>query len=140
MGIAPVIPDGEVVLGESGAIVEVLLARHGPGGLARGPAAPDFASYLYWLHFANRTLQPIMARNMIVRRIDLPADHPVAASMRARLDLALRHVEMRCAEAPYLAGAGFSAADIMSVFSLSAMRSFCPVDLGPYPQVRAYLQ
>jgi len=140
MGIAPVISDGDVVLGESGAIVEYLLARYGPGGLARGPADADFAPYLYWLHFANGTLQPILGRNMILRRIDLPADHPVAASMRARLELVLSQVEARCAEAPYLAGADFSAADIMSVFSLTTMRIFCPVDLAPYPQIRAYLQ
>jgi glutathione S-transferase len=140
MGIAPVISDGDLILGESGAIVEYLLAKHGPASLARGPTEADFASYLYWLHFANGTLQPIMGRNMIVRRIDLPADHPVVASVRARLDLVLSQVEARCAEAPYLAGAAFGAADIMSVFSLTTMRSFCPVDLGPYPQIRSYLQ
>jgi glutathione S-transferase len=52
----------------------------------------------------------------------------------------MSQVEARCAVAPYLAGAAFSAADIMSVFSLTTMRSFCPVDLGPYPQIRAYLR
>jgi glutathione S-transferase len=140
MGIAPVISDGDLILGESGAIVEYLLAKHGPASLARGPKEAEFASYLYWLHFANGTLQPVMGRNMIVRRIDLPADHPVVASMRARLELVLSQVEARCAEVPYLAGAAFSAADIMSVFSLTTMRSFCPVDLGPYPQIRSYLQ
>ena len=140
MGIAPVIFDGNLVLGESGAIAEYILARYGPGGLVRGPADPEFASYLYWLHFANGTLQPIMGRNMMVRRLDLPADHPVAAAMRVRLELVLSQVEARCAQAPYLAGSELSAADIMSVFSLTTMRSFCPVDLTPYPQIRAYLQ
>lgn len=140
MGIAPVIRDGDMILGESGAIVEYVLAKHGGAGLVRNPQEPDFASYLYWLHFANGTLQPIMGRNMILRRIDLPGDHPVVASMRARLDLVLPQVEARCAETTYLAGADFSAADIMSVFSLTTMRSFCPVDLEPYPQIRAYLQ
>jgi glutathione S-transferase len=28
----------------------------------------------------------------------------------------------------------------MSVFSLTTMRSFSPLDLAPYPQIRAYLQ
>lgn len=37
-------------------------------------------------------------------------------------------------------GARFSATDIVSVFSLTTMRSFCPLDLGPYPQIRTYLQ
>jgi len=84
----------------SRAIVEYLLAKHGPADLARSPQDTDFAGYLYWLHFANGTLQPIMGRNMIVRRIDLPADHPVAASMRGRLELVLSQVEARCARRP----------------------------------------
>jgi glutathione S-transferase len=140
MGIAPVIADDGVILGESGAIVEYLLARHRPGDLTRTPADPDFASYLYWLHFANGTLQPILGRQMTLRRVDVPAEHPVAASVRTRLGLVLSHVDARCGEARYLAGDRFSAADIMSVFSLTTMRSFCPVDLGPYPHIRAYLR
>lgn len=140
MGIAPVISDGALVLGESGAIVEYLLGKFGPGGLTRDASDPDFADYLYWLHFANGTLQPTLGRNMIVRRIDPAGEHPVSAAMRGRLDRALAHVEARCAASPYLAGAEFSAADIMSVFSLTTMRSFCPVDLGTYPHIRSYLQ
>ena len=140
MGIAPVITDGDLVLGESGAIVEYILAKHGPGGLTRGPADPDFAGYLYWLHFANGTLQPIMGRNMMLHRLDVPAEQPMAGAVRARLALVLSQVEARCAQAPYLAGADLSAADIMSVFSLTTMRSFSPLELAPYPRIRAYLQ
>lgn len=40
----------------------------------------------------------------------------------------------------HLAGNEFSAADIMSVFSLSTMRLFLPVDQRPYPNILAYLQ
>ena len=140
MGIAPVITDGDLVLGESGAIVEYILAKYGPGGLTRGPADPDFVNYLYWLHFANGTLHPTIGRNLIVHRLDVPAQQPVASAMRARLALVLSQLEARCAQAPYLAGADLSAADIMSVFSLTTMRSFYPLDLAPYPQIRAYLQ
>jgi glutathione S-transferase len=140
MGIAPVINDGSVVLGESGAIVEYILARYGSGGLARGPADPEFAHYLYWLHFANGTLQPIMGRMMTLHRLDVPGEQPLAMALRARLALVLSQIEARCAQVPFLAGAQLSAADIMSVFSLTTMRSFCPLDLGPYPQIRSYLQ
>jgi glutathione S-transferase len=140
MGTAPVITDGDLVLGESGAIVEYILAKYGPGGLMRGPADPDFARFLYWLHFANGTLQPIMGRNMMLHRLAVPAEQPMAGAVRARLALVLSQVEARCAQAPYLAGADLSAADIMSVFSLTTMRSFCPLELAPYPQIRAYLQ
>ena len=134
------ITDGDLVLGESGAIVEYILAKYGPGGLTRGPADPDFVPYLYWLHFANGTLQPTIGRNMMMHRLDVPAEQPLAGAMRERLGLVLSQVETRCAQAPYLAGAALSAADIMSVFSLTTMRSFFQFDLAPYPQIRTYLQ
>jgi glutathione S-transferase len=35
----------------------------------------------------------------------------------------------------YLAGDEFTAADIMSVFSLTTMRYFCPWDLSPYQNI-----
>jgi glutathione S-transferase len=140
MGIAPVIVDGDLVLGESGAIVEYILGTYGPGALARRGSDPDFAPYLYWLHFANGTLQATMGRYLVVHRLQLPPEQPVAAATRKRLDLVLSHVDARCARVPYLAGARFTAADIMSVFSLTTMRTFAPVDLAPYPHVRAYLQ
>lgn len=139
LGAAPVITDGDLVLAESGAIVEYIIHKHGGGRLALGPDHPDYAAYLYWFHYANGGLQPVMGRNMILRRLNLPADNPVGAAMRERLDRALKHVEARLAEAPFLAGNEFTAADIMSVFSLSTMRYFNPVDLSPHPAIRAYL-
>jgi glutathione S-transferase len=117
-----------------------LAARARPGGLARSASDRDFASYLYWLHFANGTLQPTMGRHMMVQRLKLDAEHPMAVAMRKRLELVLSHVEARCAQSPFLAGDAFSAADIMSVFSLTTMRSFAALDLAPCPAIRAWLQ
>ena len=140
MGTAPVITDGELVLAESGAIIDYIIAKHGGGRLARGPADPDFAQYLYWYHFANASLQPVMGRNMILRRLNLPADNPVLVSTLGRLDRALQWVNQRLGDNAFLAGAELTAADIMAVFSLTTMRYFMPVDLAPYPHILAYLQ
>ena len=139
IGAAPVITDGDVVLAESGAIVDYIIARHGGGRLALGPADPAFADYLYWLHFANGTLQPSMGRMMILGRLKLPEGDPVLAAMKTRLANALGLIEARLARATWLAGDAFTAADIMTVFSLTTMRYFFPVDLAPYPAIRAYL-
>jgi glutathione S-transferase len=49
-------------------------------------------------------------------------------------------VDARLREATYLAGGEFTAADVMSVFSLTTMRLFQPVDLRPYPGILAYLR
>ena len=140
LGAAPVITDGALVLAESGAIMEYIIAKHGDGRLALGPTHPDFAPYLYWLHFANSNLQSIMGRSMLLRRLDLTPDNPVLVSVIGRLDRALGLVEARLGDTPYLAGDEFTAADIMIVFSLTTMRYFLPLDLAPYPHIRAYLR
>ena len=140
IGAAPVITDGDLVLAESGAVIEYVIARYGAGRLALAPSHPDFAHYLYWFHFTNGTLQPAMGRNMILGRLDLAADNPTLLAMQGRLDRALGLVEARLGEAEYLAGREFTAADIMIVFSLTTMRLFMPVDLGRYPNILAYLR
>lgn len=139
LGAAPLIEDDGLLLAESAAIVEYLLARHGRGRLQLAPTHPDFAAYLYWFHFANGNLQPVLGRSMIVGRCGLAPEHPMQASVQGRLDKVLALVEARLADHNHLAGSEFTAADIMSVFSLTTMRLFHPVDLAPYPAIRAYL-
>jgi glutathione S-transferase len=140
MGTAPVIDDGGVVLAESGAIVEYIVARYGDGRLVLAPDHPDFPHFVYWFHFANGTLQPATGRNMILGRLDLPHDNPVQRAMNARLDLALGQVQSRLARADYFAGSALTTADIMIVFTLTTMRLFLPFGLAPYPAILAYLQ
>ena len=140
MGTAPVISDGDLLLGESAAIVEYIIVKHGGGRLALGVDHPAFAQYLYWFHFSNGNLQPVMGRNMILNRLSLPADNPMLVSTKGRLARALGLVDTRLSDSEYLAGEEFTAADIMSVFSLTTMRYFYPADLSPYRHVLAYLQ
>ncbi len=140
LGAAPLIEDDGVWLAESGAIVDYILGKYGKGRLAYGPEAPEFAAYLYWLHFANGTLQPAMGRNLILSRLKLPPDNPVLSAIQERLDRAMRHLDGRLEASPHLAGEAFTAADVMTVFSLTTMRLFYPADLTPYPAVLAYLQ
>ncbi len=139
LGAAPVIDDNGLVLAESGAIVEYLTARYGKGRLVLAPDHPDYGQFVYWLHFANGTLQPATGRNMILGRLNLPDDNAVLRAMKGRLDLALGLVEARLGEADYLAGRDLTTADIMIVFTLTTMRLFLPFDLKPYPNIRAYL-
>jgi glutathione S-transferase len=140
LGAAPVIEDDGLLLAESAAIVDYIIAKHGGGRLKLGPDHPDFADFLYWFHFANGNLQPALGRLMIINRAGLDADHPVRRAMQGRLDRVLALVEARLGDVEYFAGEEFTAADIMSVFSLTTMRLFQPVDLAPYPNIRAYLQ
>ncbi|MDP2329611.1 MAG: glutathione S-transferase [Reyranella sp.] len=140
IGAAPVITDGDLVLAESAAIVDYIVAKYGEGRLALAADHPDFAQFLYWFHFANGTLQPATGRNMILGRLNLPADNPILGAMKGRLALALGLVESRLGTVDYFAGRAFTTADIMNVFSLTTMRLFLPFELAPYPAILAYLQ
>jgi glutathione S-transferase len=140
IGTAPVITDGNLVLGESGAIVEYIIAQHGGGRLGRHKGHPEFADYLYWLHFANASLQALLHRTLVARRLEPPPDHRVLADLQKRLERALDYLNRRLGQADYLAGSELTAADIMIVFSLTTMRSFASYDLKPYAQILAYLR
>src|SRR5258706_8732554 len=60
LGKAPIIHDGDTVLAESGAIVDYIVRRYGRGRLCVPPESPQFARYLYWLHFAEGSLMSLM--------------------------------------------------------------------------------
>jgi glutathione S-transferase len=138
IGAAPVITDGDLVLAESGAIVQYILSRYGNGRLAVAAGHPDFAQFLYWFHFANGTLQPLMGRCMMLNRLKVAEDNPVLVATKERMDRAFDLVEARTGEAEYFAGE-FTAADIMMGFSLTTMRYFLPYDFARLPNLRAYL-
>ena len=129
----------KLVLAESGAVVEYIIAKYGNGRLTLAPTHPDYAKFLYWFHFANGTLQANMGRNMILNRLKLAEDNPVLMATKTRVDRAFDLVDARCGEADYLAGSAFTSADIMMGFSLTTMRYFLPYDLGRCPNILRYL-
>ena len=137
MGTAPVITDGDLVLGESGAIMEYILGKYGDGGLVPKKADPSWPDYLYWLHFTNASLMPRESMANVTRR--LVAEHPLKQAFQTRRDQAYAMVEERLGDSPYIAGKAFTAADIMLVFSLTTMRHFTGSKLDDYPNIRAYL-
>ena len=140
-GTAPVITDGDTVLGESGAIIDYIIGRHGGGRLSVAADEANFADYLFWFHFANASMLP---RSMVVMILAMAgasdAADPRVGAMAARADQAFDMVEARLGVAPYFAGAEFTAADIMMTFGLTTMRMFAKRDLTAYPNIRAYLQ
>lgn len=138
-GSAPVITDGELVLAESGAIVDYIVAKYGQGRLTIRLDSTDFANFLYWVHFANGTLQSGVGRLMMLNRLSLAKNNAILSTAKARVDRILEMIEARTAAASYLAGDTFTTADIMSVFTLTTMRYFQPLDLSAYPNIIKYL-
>lgn len=139
-GTAPVITDDGRVLGESGAIIEYLLATRGKGRLAVGAGAPNFADYLFWFHFANGSVMPSSMMDMVAIRMGGGALSKISPVLGTRSDRAFAMIERRLGETPYLAGNEFTAADIITLFPLTTMRVFLPRDLSSSPNTLAYLQ
>ena len=133
---------GQNGVGETGAIMEYIIAKHGGGRLVVGAEKPNFADYLFWFHFANGSFMPSAMTDLVVTIMgggEGTAPHIVNA-LRSRGQRAWQMTEARLEEVPYLAGNEFTAADIISVFSLTTLRAFVPRDLAEYPGVRAYLK
>ncbi len=137
MGIAPVITDGDVVLAETGAIVDYIVARHDGGALTIASDSADYPDYLFWLHFANGTLMPT---EMIAMIVGMVAPDAGPSPLDERSTRAMAMIEARLGAASWFAGEAFTLADIMMVFPLTTMRAFRKIDLSPFPNIGAYLR
>ncbi len=138
LGTAPIITDGDVVLPESGAIIEYIIGKYGNGRLSVKPDAPNYADYLFWFHFANGSMMPSQMRLMFLGMMS-NGDDPRAAFIRDRAETPWKMVEQRLGDSPYFAGDDFTAADIIMGFNLTTMRAFVGRDLADYPNIKAYL-
>ncbi len=139
-GTAPVIEDGELVLAESGAIVEYLCRKYAGGRMLIGPDHPEYANFLFWFHFANGSILPAVMMEMAAVWLGIEPDAAKAKPTGSRTDKAFAMAEERLGAVPWFAGAGISAADIMMLFTLTTMRRFAPRDMARYPNIRAYLK
>jgi glutathione S-transferase len=140
IGKAPIIRDGATVLAESGAIVEYIVQRHGKGRLALPPDAPDYARYVYWLHFAEGSLMSLMLIALVISRIPEAKESPVRARILDRMKKMLEFVDGELAGREWFAGSELTAADVMMVFPFTTMRRFLDYDLSPYASIAAYLK
>src|SRR5437588_578819 len=113
LGKAPAIRDGDVVLAESGAIVDYIVHRRAQGRLALRPDDPAYARYIYWLHFAEGSLMSLLLIVLVLSRVREAAASPVSARMRERMNQMLSFVDKELGSGPWFAGAEFTAADIM---------------------------
>ncbi|MCC6920955.1 MAG: glutathione S-transferase family protein [Alphaproteobacteria bacterium] len=135
MGIAPVITDGDLVLGESGAICDYITTKYGKGRLVPAADDPDFADHLFWFHWSNGTFMTTLMMQL-VQGAGGGTPLPFVED-RSRRGWAM--VEARVGEKPFIGGRNLTTADIMMVYCLTTSRAFRGLTLDAYPNIRAYL-
>lgn len=119
-GFIPALVDGDVTMVESIAILEYLMARHGPTPLAPAPDDPAFPAYLQFLHLGEAGLAASMYFVNGARNIAPPDQRDNWSARQAQyvFDSRLRLVTRQLAHAPYMAGEAFTAADISVTYAL----------------------
>jgi glutathione S-transferase len=114
LGRVPVLEDGDVMIYESGAIVEYIIARHTDGALKPTVDSAEFPLYLQWFHYCEGMVMPPV-NTIVVQTLLLPPDRrdaTVLAQAQKLLTRAWEPVDASLAGKDYLIGR-FSAADIM---------------------------
>jgi glutathione S-transferase len=151
LGKSPVIQDGDVIVAETGAIVEYLLETCPGHGLKPAPGTPEARRYTYWLHYAEGSAMTPLLLKLVFSALPARAPglmRPVVKAISSKaqqgfIDPQIRahttYWEAELAKSPWFAGDAFSAADIMMSFPLEAGASRAPY--GPdKPKLKAWLQ
>jgi len=144
LGAAPILVDGDITIGESGAIVQYLLRKYGK----QRETLPESAQLddIHFTHYAEGSLMPIIINKLVCKII--PERAPLllkpflwgvfeAVSRRVfapRLETHMKYVEMRLGKTggEFFAGGGEpTAADFMMIFPLELWAKEFPERLGP---------
>jgi glutathione S-transferase len=139
LGKSPVIQDGDLVLAESGAIVEYVLERYGGGRLVPRPDTAAWAHYLGWLHFAEGSAMLPLLLELFLGMGLIPGgkEGVLGGFVAAELGRQLDYVERELGEKEHLLGA-FTAADVMMGFPLDLAER--QGHLASRPRLAAYVQ
>jgi len=139
-GRVPALGDGDVTLGESGAIVEYLLARHSDGQMRPDPSAPAFPKYLQWLHFPEGMLMPQINVIVVETKFLPPEKRSDVHAARALklLNKMLGIVEQGLSDGREWLTGSFSGADIMTGHACWVSARFGG-DVSDKPNVAAYV-
>ena len=152
LGKSPVVTDGEVVLAESGAIIEYLIERYGNGRLMPPVGSAERLRYRYWLHYAEGSAMPPLLLKLVFDRLEqqpapffikpilrMVAGQVKRAFIEPQLTLHLDYLEAELGKSTWFAGNELTAADIQMSFPLEAARARAGL-ASDRPRLLAFLE
>ncbi|WP_297734614.1 glutathione S-transferase [uncultured Maricaulis sp.] len=150
LGKSPVITDGDLVIAESGAIVEYLVDTYAPG-LKPEAGTAAHREYVYWMHFAEGSLMTPLLVKLLTGQIEKskapffakPIIKQVANRLRdgfvdPELSSLFTFIESHLDRREWIAGDAFTGADIQLTFPLEAAVARGGLD-SRYPNLTAYV-
>jgi glutathione S-transferase len=150
LGKSPVITDGEIVIAETGAIIEYLVEKAG-GRLRPEAGSAERLRWTFWLHYAEGSLMsPLLMKLLfsvmpgrspwllrgLVRKISARGQMEfVGPQLKNHFD----YIESELGKFQWFAGDAFSAADVMMSFPIEA-GAFRAGALEGRPRLKAFVE
>jgi glutathione S-transferase len=133
LGKSPVLTDGDLMLAESGAIIEYLVERYGDGCFAPAREAPAYLRYRYWLHYAEGSLMSPLLLKLVFDKIETTPMpffvKPIAKAISGQakssfimpqINTHLDYLEAELGKGAWFVGDDFTAADVQLSFPIEA--------------------
>jgi glutathione S-transferase len=130
---SPAVLYGDLMLVESGAIIDLILSREAPDRLRPALDSPDYPMHLMWMHYAEGTLAAQIFSDYRAWNAKL-CSNSLSVASEACVQFAENHLKAH----PWFGGSEFSSADIMMLFPLCAATRLNLVDCGQFPAVTAW--
>jgi len=157
LGKSPVITDGELVVAESGAILEYLFERYGAQAqgeatqLTAQPGTPEHLQLRFWMHFAEGSLMNWLVMKLVFMSIPTQPMpffvRPIARELCKRVQQQLidpnlatstAFIEQHLSGHSWFAGEHLTLADFQMSFAVSALMSRAD-DAARCPKMAAYV-
>lgn len=156
LGKSPVITDGDLVVAESGAIIEYLAERYGqsdqhePGGLIPVAGSPEHLQCRFWMHYAEGSLMNWLLMKLVfvsIAKQPMPFfARPIVRALSAKvqkqlidpnLQTAMAFIETHLESHSWFAGDSISIADFQMSYGVDALVSRGG-DPSGFPNLRSY--
>ena len=136
LGKSPILEEGDVIIAETGAIIEYIIEQHGGGHLKPPPGTPEARAWTYRLHYAEGSAMLPLMLQMYVMRLG-EAGAPLHPRIESEVDNHLSYIDQTLAGRDYLMGQALTGADIQMSFVGEVARAFGK--LQNYPNAEAWL-
>lgn len=137
LGKAPVIKDGDLVVFESGAIIEYLVRRYGADRFSPPADTPNYWRYLQFLHYAEGSAMLPLMLDLYTSRLG-EAGKPLQARIQSEYATHFGFLDRELEGADYFVGDHLTGADVQLSFQIQKIVSIAGQDA--YPNLAAFVQ
>ena len=141
LGRVPVFEDGNILIYESGAIIDYILTKYRNGGLKPTAIAESFPKYLQWFHYCEGMIMPPV-NTIMVQKFFLAEEKKIQQTLEQAERLlinTLKPVNFELSAKNFLIG-NFSAADIMTGHACYQAETLGYVDNDNFPFIYKYIE